>query len=170
MNIKNSRVLILDPDSGIRKIVKDVLFDIGFTHIEESLSVIDAIKKTMKFDINFIITEWNPESVTGLDLINEIKLDEKYKRIPFLVISSNAKKESILEAIQNNASGYILKPFSKSILTKKIIPILNKIKTVENKAKDPEEFRVIPEISNSISNSPEEDIDDILNMISNQKN
>ena len=122
------RFLVVDDFSTMRRIVRNLLKELGHTEVEEADdgSVALARLKAEKFD--FVISDWNMPNMTGLDLLKAMRADAALKHVPVLMITAEAKKENIVEAAQAGASGYIVKPFTAATLDEKLNKIFNKIK------------------------------------------
>jgi two-component system chemotaxis response regulator CheY len=123
------RFLVVDDFSTMRRIVRNLLKELGHTEVEEADdgNVALARLKAEKFD--FVVSDWNMPNMTGIDLLKAIRADAKLKHLPVLMVTAEAKKENIVEAAQAGASGYVVKPFAVATLDEKISKILNKIKT-----------------------------------------
>ena len=121
------RFLVVDDFSTMRRIVCNLLKESGFTEMEEAEDGSSALTKlrTSKFD--FVVCDINMPNVNGLQLLAEMKKDDKLKRIPVLMVTAEARKEDILQAAQLGAAGYVVKPFTKAILEDKVVFILKKL-------------------------------------------
>jgi len=120
------RFLIVDDFSTMRRIVRNLLKEIGFSNAEEAEDGVVALNllRTSKFD--FVVSDINMPNMDGFALLKSAKADETLKSIPFLMVTAEAKKEDIINAAQSGASGYIVKPFTKATLEEKIQNILQK--------------------------------------------
>ena len=123
------RFLVVDDFSTMRRIVRNLLKELGYTEVEEADdgSTALALLKGEKFD--FVISDWNMPNMTGIDLLKAMRADDQLRHLPLLMITAEAKKENIVEAAQAGANGYIVKPFTAATLDEKLTKILNKIKT-----------------------------------------
>ena len=121
------RFLIVDDFSTMRRIVRNLLKEIGFNNAEEAEDGVIALAmlKASKFD--FVVSDINMPNMNGFQLLAEIKKDEKLKHIPVLMVTAEARKEDIVLAAQQGASGYIVKPFTKATLEDKVNHILTKM-------------------------------------------
>jgi len=108
----------------MRRIVKNLLEGLGFSHIAEADDGSSALPmlRTGKFD--FVITDWNMPKMPGLDLLKAIRADATLKHLPVLMVTAEAKREQIVEAVQAGVSGYVVKPFTAEILKQKLEKIL----------------------------------------------
>jgi two-component system chemotaxis response regulator CheY len=121
------RILIVDDFSTMRRIVRNLLKEIGFSNAEEAEdgAVALAMLKASKFD--FVVSDINMPNMNGFELLKSIKSDDSLKAIPVLMVTAEAKKEDIVQAAQGGAAGYIVKPFTKATLEDKVQKILQKI-------------------------------------------
>lgn len=120
------RFLVVDDFSTMRRIVRNLLKDSGFTETEEAEDGAAALNKLRKGKFDFVISDINMPNVNGLQLLAEVKKDAKLQHIPVLMVTAEARREDILLAAQLGAAGYVLKPFTKAILEDKVIYILKK--------------------------------------------
>ena len=120
------RFLIVDDFSTMRRIVRNLLKEIGFSNAEEAEDGVVALNllRTSKFD--FVVSDINMPNMDGFALLKSAKADENLKSIPFLMVTAEAKKEDIVNAAQSGASGYSVKPFTKATLEEKVQKILQK--------------------------------------------
>jgi len=123
---KNMSILVVDDFSTMRRIVKKLLKDLGFTNIQEADDGKTALPmlKTGKFD--FLITDWNMPGMPGIELLRALRADESLKGLPVLMVTAEAKREQIVEAAQAGINGYVVKPFTASTLEEKIGNIFNR--------------------------------------------
>ena len=122
-----ARFLIVDDFSTMRRIVRNLLKEIGFNNAEEAEDGQVALNmlKAAKFD--FVVSDINMPNMNGFELLKHIRSDESLKGIPVLMVTAEAKKEDIVAAAQGGASGYIVKPFTKATLEEKVYKILQKV-------------------------------------------
>ncbi|MBS0391027.1 MAG: chemotaxis response regulator CheY [Proteobacteria bacterium] len=120
------RFLIVDDFSTMRRIVRNLLKESGYTETDEAEDGLAAMNKlrTAKFD--FVITDINMPNMNGFQLLTEIKKDDALKHLPVLMVTAEARKEDIVAAAQGGAAGYIVKPFTKATLEEKVALILKK--------------------------------------------
>ena len=121
------RFLVVDDFSTMRRIVRNLLKESGYTEVDEAEDGVAALQKlrTSKFD--FVVSDINMPNMNGFQLLMEIKKDEKLKHIPVLMVTAEARKEDIVMAAQQGAAGYIVKPFTKATLEDKVSLILTKM-------------------------------------------
>ena len=123
MSNANLKFLVVDDFSTMRRIVRNLLKDLGFTNVEEAEDGSVALQKLRGEPFDFVVSDWNMPNMTGIELLRQIRADANLKKLPVLLITAEAKKENIIEAAQAGASGYIVKPFTAATLDEK----LNKI-------------------------------------------
>lgn len=126
-NEQKVRVLVVDDMSATRIVVKGILREIGLNNVDEAANGNIALQKMQKEEFDIIMTDWNMPHMSGLELLRKIREDDKLSRLPVLMVTSEAKKENVIEAAKAGASGYIIKPFSASTLNAKLNKIIHKI-------------------------------------------
>ncbi|BDQ32870.1 chemotaxis response regulator CheY [Pseudodesulfovibrio portus] len=114
------RVLVVDDFSTMRKIVKNILRQLGFTNIVEADDGSTAWEVLNKDNIDFIVSDWNMPNMSGIELLRKVRGSEEYADIPFLMVTAEAQQENIIEAVQAKVSNYIVKPFTPETLGQKI--------------------------------------------------
>ncbi|QGY41007.1 response regulator [Pseudodesulfovibrio cashew] len=114
------RVLVVDDFSTMRKIVKNILRQLGFNNIVEADDGSTAWEILNKDNIDFIVSDWNMPTMSGIDLLRKVRASEEYADIPFLMVTAEAQQENIIEAVQAKVSNYIVKPFTPETLGQKI--------------------------------------------------
>jgi len=119
----NMRVLVVDDFSTMRKIIKNILRQLGFTNIVEADDGSTAWETLNKDNIDFIVSDWNMPNMSGIDLLRKVRASEEYSDIPFLMVTAEAQQENIIEAVQAKVSNYIVKPFTPETLGQKIAKI-----------------------------------------------
>ena len=124
---KNMKILIVDDFSTMRRIIKNLLRDLGFTNTVEADDVITAIQILNSGRIYFLVTDWNMPGMTGIDLLRHVRADEKLRSLPVLMVTAEAKREQIIEAAQAGVNGYVVKPFTALALKEKIEKIFERI-------------------------------------------
>jgi two-component system chemotaxis response regulator CheY len=121
------RFLVVDDFSTMRRIVRSLLKESGYTEVDEAEDGVVALKKLLTSKFDFVVCDINMPNMNGFQLLNEIKSTDSLKHIPVLMVTAEARKEDILLAAKSGAAGYIVKPFTKSILDEKISLILTKL-------------------------------------------
>ena len=124
---KNMKVLVVDDFSTMRRIVKNLLRDLGFTNIQEADDGSTALPMLQGGDFDFVVTDWNMPGMQGIDLLRAIRADAKLKHIPVLMVTAEAKKEQIIAAAQAGVNGYIVKPFTAATLQEKLAKVFERI-------------------------------------------
>jgi two-component system chemotaxis response regulator CheY len=124
---KNMKILIVDDFSTMRRIIKNLLRDLGFTNTVEADDGTSAIPVLNSGSIDFLVTDWNMPGMTGIDLLRHVRADERLKHLPVLMVTAEAKREQIIEAAQAGVNGYVVKPFTAQALKEKIEKIFERI-------------------------------------------
>ena len=124
---KNMKILIVDDFSTMRRIVKNLLRDLGFNNTQEADDGLTALPMLKKGDFEFVVTDWNMPGMQGIDLLKNIRADEELKHLPVLMITAEAKREQIIEAAQAGVNGYIVKPFTAGTLKTKLDKIFERL-------------------------------------------
>ena len=120
----NITILIVDDYESMRRIVKTTLKSIGFSNFIEAEDGATALKILEKENVDLIISDWIMPNMNGLDFLKAVKGNGKYKNIPFIMVTAEGHKSSVLEAIDAGVNNYIIKPFTSEILHKKIRKVL----------------------------------------------
>jgi two-component system chemotaxis response regulator CheY len=120
MTDRSIRILVVDDFSTMRRIVRNLLKELGFTNADEAEDGTKALQKLKTERFDFVVSDWNMPSMTGIDLLRAIRGDANLKHLPVLMITAEARKENIIEAAQAGANGYIVKPFTAATLDEKI--------------------------------------------------
>lgn len=118
------KILVVDDFATMRRIIKNILRELGYENIFEADSGISALEILKKENINFIISDWNMPQMSGIELLKAVRNNEVWKDIPFLMVTAEGQKENVLEAAKNKVSNYIVKPFTAEILKEKINKII----------------------------------------------
>nr|WP_225540253.1 chemotaxis response regulator CheY [Xanthomonas sp. XNM01] len=121
------RILIVDDFSTMRRIVKNLLADLGYTNTAEADDGNTALAALRSAPFDFVVTDWNMPGMTGIDLLRAIRADDKLKTLPVLMVTAEAKREQIIEAAQNGVNGYIIKPFTAQTLEEKLGKIFERL-------------------------------------------
>ncbi|WP_207259605.1 chemotaxis response regulator CheY [Desulfovibrio sp. Huiquan2017] len=121
----NMRVLVVDDFSTMRKIIKNILRQLGFNNIVEADDGSTAWEVLNKDNIDFIVSDWNMPTMSGIELLRKVRASEEYSDIPFLMVTAEAQQENIIEAVQAKVSNYIVKPFTPETLGQKIDKIFS---------------------------------------------
>ncbi len=126
---KNIRILIVDDFSTMRRIVKNLLSDLGFNNTVEAEDGHSALAVLRQDAVELVVTDWNMPGMTGIDLLRAIRADGKFRTLPVLMVTAEAKREQIIEAAQNGVNGYIIKPFTAQTLEEKLGKIFERLGT-----------------------------------------
>ncbi|HHJ16476.1 MAG TPA: chemotaxis protein CheY [Gammaproteobacteria bacterium] len=121
------KILIVDDFSTMRRIIKNLLRDLGFNNTQEADDGNTALPMLQGGNFDFLVTDWNMPGMTGIDLLKAVRADEKLASLPVLMVTAESKREQIIEAAQAGVSGYIVKPFTAVTLKEKIDKIFERI-------------------------------------------
>ena len=121
------KFLVVDDFSTMRRIVRNLLKELGYTNVDEAEDGAIALSKLRGGDFNFIVSDWNMPNMDGLQLLQAVRADPGLKHLPVLMITAEAKKENIIAAAQAGANGYIVKPFTAATLNEKLAKIFEKL-------------------------------------------
>ncbi len=124
---KNMKILVVDDFSTMRRIIKNLLKDLGFANIQEADDGNTALPMLQQGDFDFVVTDWNMPGMQGIDLLRAIRADERLKSIPVLMVTAEAKKEQIIAAAQAGVNGYVIKPFTAATLKEKLAKIFQRL-------------------------------------------
>ncbi|WP_296984273.1 chemotaxis response regulator CheY, partial [Thalassolituus sp. UBA1505] len=113
---KNMKILVVDDFSTMRRIVKNLLRDLGFTNTQEADDGLTALPMLQNGDFDFLVTDWNMPGMTGLDLLKKVRADDRLKTLPVLMVTAEAKRDQIVAAAQAGVNGYVVKPFTAAVL------------------------------------------------------
>ncbi|MEW5108328.1 chemotaxis response regulator CheY [Morganella morganii] len=127
MAAKDLNFLVVDDFSTMRRIVRNLLKELGYNKIEEAEDGVDALEKIRAGQIDFVVADWNMPNLDGLELLKTIRADDALKHIPVMMVTAEAKKENIIAAAQAGASGYVVKPFTAAILEEKLNKVFEKM-------------------------------------------
>ena len=114
------RILVVDDMSTMRRIIKTILNQLGYSNIEEAENGKQALGKLKKEKFDFVITDWNMPEMDGLELVKQIRSDDELKVLPVLMVTAEAKKENVMEALKAGVNNYIVKPFTPEVLKEKM--------------------------------------------------
>ena len=118
------KFLVVDDFSTMRRIIKNLLHDLGYAHVTEADDGNTALPILKNGGIDFLITDWNMPGMPGLELLKQVRADAKLAKLPVLMLTAEAKREQIVEAAQAGVNGYVIKPFTAATLKEKIDKIL----------------------------------------------
>jgi two-component system chemotaxis response regulator CheY len=121
---KNMHILIVDDYKTMLRIVRNLLRQLGFVNIEEATDGSMALQLLRGGNFGLIISDWNMEPMTGLQLLREVRADGKLKGIPFIMVTAESKSENVIAAKEAGVSNYIVKPFNAETLQAKMVSVL----------------------------------------------
>ncbi len=121
------KILIVDDFSTMRRIIKNLLRDLGFNNTVEADDGLTAWPILEQGGIDFLVTDWNMPGMQGIDLLKKVRADDTLGSLPVLMVTAETKREQIIEAAQAGVNGYIVKPFTASTLKEKIDKIFERI-------------------------------------------
>ena len=121
------KILVVDDFSTMRRIVKNLLGDLGFKNIDEADDGNTALPKLQTGGFDFLVTDWNMPGMTGLDLLKAVRADPNLASMPVLMVTAESKREQIIEAAQAGVNGYIVKPFTAATLEEKLNKIFERV-------------------------------------------
>jgi two-component system, chemotaxis family, chemotaxis protein CheY len=123
----NIRFLVVDDFSTMRRIVRNLLKELGFTNVDEAEDGLVALGKLRAGNFDFVVADWNMPNMDGLTMLQNIRADANLKHLPVLMVTAEAKKENIIAAAQAGANGYVVKPFTAAVLDEKLGKIFAKM-------------------------------------------
>ncbi len=127
------KFLVVDDFSTMRRIVRNLLKELGFPNVDEAEDGASALAKLKRDPFDFVVSDWNMPNMSGIDLLRAIRGDAALRHLPVLLVTAEARKENIIEAAQEGANGFVVKPFTAATLEEK----LNKVFKRMNKAGAP---------------------------------
>jgi len=124
---KNMHILVVDDFPTMRRIVRNLLKDLGFENVDEAEDGVMALAKLRAEPFDFVVSDWNMPNLDGLSMLRQIRADAALANLPVLMVTAEAKKENIIEAAQAGANGYVVKPFTAATLEEKMNRIFEKL-------------------------------------------
>jgi len=124
MGYKDSVALVVDDFATMRRIVKNILRDLQFKEVIEAENGSEALKVLKSSKVDLIISDWNMPIMTGIELLKSVRADNQLKGIPFLMVTAEAQKDNIVEAVKAQVSNYVVKPFSAEVLAEKLAKLI----------------------------------------------
>ncbi len=121
---KNMPILIVDDYKTMLRIIRNLLKQLGFDNVDEAIDGSSALQKLREKDCGLIISDWNMEPMSGLQLLKEVRADIKLKELPFIMITAESKSENVIAAKEAGVSNYIVKPFNAATLKGKLTTVL----------------------------------------------
>ena len=121
------RFLVVDDFSTMRRIVKNLLKELGYANVDEAEDGVQALAKLRSESFDFVVSDWNMPNMDGLTMLQNIRADPALSKLPVLMVTAEAKKENIIAAAQAGANGYVVKPFTAATLDEKLNKIFEKL-------------------------------------------
>ena len=121
---KNIAVLIVDDYKTMLRIIRNLLRQIGFNNVDEASDGATALQKLRRDNFGLVISDWNMEPMTGLQLLKEVRADEKLRTLPFIMVTAESKTENVIAAKKAGVNNYIVKPFNAATLKTKMTAVL----------------------------------------------
>jgi two-component system chemotaxis response regulator CheY len=125
-----TKFLVVDDFSTMRRIVRNLLKELGYSNVDEAEDGAMALSKLKNETFDFVISDWNMPVMNGLDMLKSIRADATLAKLPVLMVTAEAKKENIIAAAQAGANGYVVKPFTAATLDEKLAKIFEKLEKV----------------------------------------
>jgi len=123
---KNIHILVVDDFPTMRRIVRNLLKDLGFENVDEAEDGVMALEKLRSNHFDFVVSDWNMPNLDGLGMLQQIRVDPALAKLPVLMVTAEAKKENVIAAAQAGANGYVVKPFTAATLEEKLNKIFAK--------------------------------------------
>ncbi|MDA8113483.1 MULTISPECIES: chemotaxis response regulator CheY [Acidithiobacillus] len=128
---KSIHILVVDDFSTMRRIVRNLLRELGFSNFDEAEDGVQALQRLRNRPFDFVVSDWNMPNMQGIDLLRAIRADAQLKHIPVLMVTAEAKRENILEAAQAGVNGYIVKPFTADTLKEKLDAVFKRLQAAQ---------------------------------------
>jgi len=126
---KDMKILVVDDFSTMRRIIKNLLRDLGFSNTDEADDGNSALPMLQTGKYDFLVTDWNMPGMTGIELLQHVRSDDSLKSLPVLMVTAEAKRDQIVAAAQAGVNGYVVKPFTAAVLKEKIEKIFERIES-----------------------------------------
>lgn len=123
MGLEDTKFLVVDDFATMRRILLNLLKELGFMNVQEAQDGVDALAKLHAERFDFVVTDWNMPNMNGIELLQAIRADSSLKHLPVLMVTAEAKRDNIIMAAQAGASGYVVKPFTAAKLDEKLMKI-----------------------------------------------
>ena len=124
---KNIKILVVDDFPTMRRIIKNLLKDLGYENVDEAEDGLMGLEKLRNGNFEFVVSYWNMPNLDGLEMLKQIRADANLSSLPVLMVTAEAKKENIIAAAQAGANGYVVKPFTAATLEEKLNKIFEKM-------------------------------------------
>jgi two-component system chemotaxis response regulator CheY len=127
MTLLNTKFLVVDDFSTMRRIIRNLLKELGYSNVDEAEDGLIALNKLKQLPYDFVVCDWNMPNMDGLTLLQSIRADPHLSHLPVLMVTAEAQKENIIAAAQAGANGYVVKPFTGITLEEKLAKIFEKL-------------------------------------------
>jgi two-component system chemotaxis response regulator CheY len=124
---KNMKILVVDDFPTMRRIVRNLLKELGYSNVDEAEDGAAGLARLRGGGFDFVISDWNMPNLDGLSMLQQIRADATLSHLPVLMVTAESKKENIIAAAQAGANGYVVKPFTAATLDEKLTKILEKL-------------------------------------------
>ncbi|MCH7711050.1 MAG: response regulator [Proteobacteria bacterium] len=121
---KDMAILVVDDYKTMLRIIRNLLKQLDFGNVDEATDGAEALQKLRKKEYGLVISDWNMEPMTGLQLVREVRSDKKLKKLPFIMVTAESKTDNVVAAKEAGVSNYIVKPFNAETLKQKIASVL----------------------------------------------
>lgn len=122
-----TKFLVVDDFSTMRRIVRNLLKELGYSDVDEAEDGVQGLQKLRSEKFDFVVSDWNMPNMDGLEMLKQIRADATLSSLPVLMVTAEAKKENIIAAAQAGANGYVVKPFTAATLDEKLSKIFEKL-------------------------------------------
>jgi len=123
----NIKILVVDDFATMRKIIRNLLKELGYTNVDEAEDGAQALEKLKGGGFDFVITDWNMPNMPGIELLKAIRQTDGIKDMPILMVTAEAEKDKVVDAVQAKVNNYVVKPFTAAVLKEKIDAIFEKL-------------------------------------------
>ena len=124
---KNMKILVVDDFATMRKVIRNLLKQVGYNNITEAEDGVVALRILKSQKVDFIISDWNMPNMSGIEFLKAVRVDNELSGLPFLMVTAEALKENVVQAVKAGVSNYIVKPFTAEVLNEKIEKIIEKL-------------------------------------------
>lgn len=121
---KNMRILVIDDFQTMRRIVINLLRQLGFSNVVEAGDGVEGFEKLETNEIDLIVSDWNMPNMTGFELLKKVRADERFAKLPFIMVTAEGKRENVIAAVQAGVSNYVVKPFNAATLKEKMQKVI----------------------------------------------
>jgi len=120
----NMSILIVDDYKSMLRIIRNLLKQLGFNNVDEAMDGSSALQKLRAKEYGLVISDWNMEPMSGIDLLKEVRADNKLQGVPFIMITAESKTENVVAAKEAGVNNYIVKPFNAATLKEKLSSVI----------------------------------------------